>query len=100
MGQSVVFGRLPRLFSLMAKRTIIVTDSTADLTPEEIKEYEVQVVPLNVHFGSETFQDTPDLLSREHFFQLLGESSHRPTTSSPTITTLREVYEDASRFAD
>jgi DegV family protein with EDD domain len=84
----------------MAKRTIIVTDSTADLTSEEIKEYEVQVVPLTVHFGSETFQDIPERLSRERFFELLSESTARPTTSSPTITTFREVYEEASHHAD
>ncbi len=84
----------------MAKRTIIVTDSTADLTPEEIQSYGVQVVPLNVHFGNETYPDVHDKLPRERFFELLAESPHRPTTSSPTIATFRDVYEEASRHTD
>ena len=35
----------------------IVTDSTADL-PKEIREqWEIEMVPLKVHFGDETFLD-------------------------------------------
>ena len=35
----------------------IVTDSTSDLSEEIAKQYGITIVPLNVHFGLETYQD-------------------------------------------
>lgn len=75
-------------------RTVIVTDSTADLTPEEIREYGIIVVPLNIQFGSRVYRDGVDL-DREKFFELLEESATRPTTSSPSVATFQEYYERA-----
>jgi len=46
----------------------IVTDSTADLPPELARELDITVVPLNVHFGEETFLDGIDL-DADVFFQ-------------------------------
>lgn len=80
-------------------RTVIVTDSTADLTPEEIQELGVYVVPLNVHFGPKVYQDN-ETLPRERFFQLMAELPERPTTSSPSLATFREVYERACNEAE
>lgn len=83
----------------MTKRTAIVTDSTADLTPEEVEAYGIHVVPLNLHFGSETFQD--DIrVSRERFFSMMAESPTRPATSAPTLATFREVYEAVCTESD
>lgn len=84
---------------MQEKQTIIVTDSTADLTPEEIKEYGIHVVPMNIHFGPETFKDDSPF-SRQRFFSKLSQSPIRPTTSSPTILEIREAYERVSRKAD
>ena len=39
----------------------IVTDSTCDLSPERQKALGVEVVPLSVHFGEESFLDGIDL---------------------------------------
>lgn len=83
----------------MSKQPVIVTDSTADLTPEEIAEYGIFVVPLNVHFGAESFSDDA-ALSRERFFEMLGDSPTRPTTSAPSLATFRAVYEAASEQSD
>ncbi|HBY98429.1 MAG: DegV family protein [Ardenticatenaceae bacterium] len=80
-------------------RPVIVTDSTADLTPEEIREYGIIVVPLNIHFGSRVYQDGVDL-DREEFFELLEESPSRPATSSPSVATFQETYEDACDQTD
>lgn len=84
---------------MQEKKTIIVTDSTADLTPSEIKEYGIQVVPMNIHFGKGSFKDDGPF-SRERFFSKLANSPIRPTTSSPTISDFREVYEKTARKAD
>jgi DegV family protein with EDD domain len=83
----------------MAEQTVVVTDSTADLTPDEIREYGIHVVPLNIQFGAEMLTDNAGL-AREQFFRMLAESQIRPTTSAPSIATFREVYEQACLSAD
>ena len=45
----------------------IVTDSTCDLSPERQKALGVEIVPLSVHFGEESFLDGIDL-SNEEFY--------------------------------
>ncbi|MDQ4078949.1 MAG: DegV family protein [Chloroflexota bacterium] len=77
----------------MATKPIIVTDSTSDLTPEEIERYGIRVVPLNVHFGSKVYQDTP--ASRTEFFDMLADSPVRPSTSAPSLASFQEIYRDA-----
>ena len=61
----------------------IVTDSTSDLTPEIASELGITVIPLNVHFGTETFRDAIDLTT-EDFYQKLKQSKILPTTSAPS----------------
>lgn len=70
-----------------------VTDSTADL-PEAIRsQYDVRVVPLKVHFGSETYLDG-QTLSSDQFYPMLAESSVLPTTSQPSPVDFLHVYQD------
>ena len=35
----------------------ILTDSAADLTPEELKRYQITAVPLSIQFGEQTYRD-------------------------------------------
>ena len=70
----------------------VVTDSTADLPPEWAGRYAIEVVPLKVLFGNETYRDRVDLTD-EQFFAKLGESTRLPTTSAPSPGEFAEVYE-------
>ena len=58
----------------------IMTDSTCDLSPERQKALGVEVVPLSVHFGEETFRDGVDLSNKE-FYQRLRAAETLPTTA-------------------
>jgi len=69
----------------------IVTDSTADLTPEQQRAAGITVVPLNVHFGDEVFRDHVDL-SADEFFRRLKASSQLPRTSQPSVGAFEEAY--------
>lgn len=70
----------------------IVTDSTADL-PESIRrELGIEMVPLNVHFGPETFKDVVEM-SSEGFWSKLGTSPHHPKTSQPSPGDFLGAYE-------
>ncbi len=58
----------------------IITDSTSDMTQEEGAALGITVVPLTVHFGSESFRDGIDL-SKKEFFAKLATVETLPTTS-------------------
>ena len=56
----------------------ILTDSTADLLPEDLHSLSVRVVPLEVHFGDEHYEDGVDL-GHEQFYEML-EQAHKLVT--------------------
>jgi DegV family protein with EDD domain len=77
----------------------IVTDSTADLTPEQQRAAGITVVPLNVHFGDEVFRDHVDL-STDEFFRRLKASPQLPRTSQPSVGAFEEAYRSLRRGGD
>lgn len=72
-------------------RVAIVTDSTADLPLSLREEQGIEMVPLNVHFGNDTFLDQVDL-STDQFMTRLAESSIMPTTSQPATGRFEVVF--------
>ena len=75
----------------MKRPFAVVTDSTADLPDEWRDRYGIQVVPLKVLFGDETFKDRVDMTDAQ-FFERLAASSKLPTTSAPSPGEFAEVY--------
>jgi DegV family protein with EDD domain len=73
----------------------IVTDSTADLPDAWRDRYGIEVVPLKVLFGEETFRDGVDM-NNEEFFRRLAASTKLPTTSAPSPGEFAELYERLS----
>jgi DegV family protein with EDD domain len=69
----------------------VVTDSTADLPDEWRARHGIEVVPLKVLFGSETFRDRVDMTDAQ-FFARLATSTVLPTTSAPSPGEFAEVY--------
>jgi len=69
----------------------VVTDSTADLPAEWRDSYGIEVVPLKVLFGNETFRDGVDM-TNEEFFRKLEGATKLPTTSAPSPGEFAEVY--------
>ena len=61
----------------------IVTDSTAYLPERVIREHDIRVVPLCVHFGEEAFKEGVEL-SNEEFYTRLKAAPELPTTSQPS----------------
>ena len=61
----------------------IITDSSADLMPEDIARLNVEVVRMTVRFGERAYQDGVDL-SKAEFYRLLAEGKDNPATSQPT----------------
>ncbi|HKW71057.1 MAG TPA: DegV family protein [Candidatus Dormibacteraeota bacterium] len=76
----------------MARNFAVVTDSTADLPDAWRDSYGIEVVPLKVLFGKETFRDRVDITDQQ-FFQRLAASSTLPTTSAPSPGEFADVYQ-------
>ncbi|MEE8473511.1 MAG: DegV family protein [Dehalococcoidia bacterium] len=77
----------------------VITDSTADIPPALVQELGITIVPLYVHFGTETFRDRLDM-EAEEFYQRLVRSQALPTTSAPSPGTFTEAYREAAEGAD
>ena len=83
----------------MKRSFAVVTDSTADLPDEWRDRYGIEVVPLKVLFGTETFRDRVDMTD-EQFFARLAASSTLPKTSAPSPGEFAEVYQRLAKDHD
>lgn len=70
----------------------IVTDSTASLPPDWVKEYDITVVPLSVTFGQDTYREGVEM-STDAFYDRMRISDQLPTTSQPAVGDFYNVYE-------
>ena len=75
----------------MKRSFAVVTDSTSDLPDEWRERYDVEVVPLKVMFGEETFRDGVDM-NNEQSFARLATSTKLPTTSAPSPGDFAELF--------
>lgn len=76
----------------------IVTDSSSDMSREELAQYGVTAVPLQIVFGSDTYADGVDLPA-ELFWQRIT-SGENPKTSQPTPDAFLSVFEEAKAAGD
>jgi DegV family protein with EDD domain len=77
----------------------IVTDSTADLPDELVKEMGITVVPIYVRFGEEVLRDRVDI-SEDEFYERLQHDPVHPNTTQPTPQDFVDVYQKLSADAD
>lgn len=80
-------------------KVAIVTDSTADLPSDLRDRLGIRMVPLNVHFGDDSYRDQLDLTT-DRFMDLLGASDTLPTTSQPAAGLFSEQFLDLARDHD
>jgi len=71
----------------------IVTDSTAGLPEALIREHDIRIIPLYVHFGEEAFKEGIDITT-EQFYERLRTSANLPTTSQPSVGEFHEVFKE------
>ncbi|MCD8321961.1 MAG: DegV family protein, partial [Oscillospiraceae bacterium] len=69
-----------------------LTDSTSDILPEEAAQRGIDVVPLKVLFGEESYRDNVDITHQE-FFDKLVTSKVFPTTSQPSPADFLPYFE-------
>jgi DegV family protein with EDD domain len=77
----------------------IVTDGAADLLPEWGKEYEIDMIPVNILFGDKSYLQGVEL-DNEGFYNLVDESKRIPKTSQPSPHQFVEFYRRIAQKGD
>lgn len=77
----------------------IVTNSSADIPEELVKELDITVVPEYVIFGSKSYRDHIDM-STEIFYDKLVHGKIQPTTSNPNAQDFITAYNELGQSAD
>jgi DegV family protein with EDD domain len=82
-----------------SRRIAIVTDSTCDIPPELIAQYDIRVVPQVLIMGDETWRDQVDIDSPT-FYKLLRTSPHFPSSSQPSVLDFEQAFGELAQEAD
>lgn len=77
----------------------IVTDSAADFTQEEIAKLGIEVIPMIVTFGNDSYRDGLDL-DHDGFFNKLIETDELPRTSQITPFQYEEFFQGIVEAGD
>ncbi|MGH7560595.1 MAG: DAK2 domain-containing protein [Gemmatimonadales bacterium] len=77
----------------------IVTDSSADLPDAVLDRHRIALIPLQVMFGEETFQDRVGLRPEE-FYRRLRTARQLPTTSQPPPGEFVRIFRSGLEEAD
>lgn len=77
----------------------LVVDSSADYTTAELEAKNIELVPLNVTLGENTYQDGVNL-ERNNFYELLTNTTDFPKTAQPSPEAFLSVFEDAKEKGD
>ncbi len=73
---------------------LVVTDSTSDIPARLATPLGIEVVPLTITFGAESFRDGIDL-SPSGFLTRLQQAADLPTTSQPPVPAFESVFRAA-----
>ena len=76
----------------MPNKVAVVTDSTAYLPDDCLKQYNISITPLSVIWSDQVYQDGVDILPGE-FYKRLAESKVMPTTSQVMPAVMQLTFE-------
>lgn len=76
----------------MPNKVALVTDSTAYLPEDCLKQYNISVTPLSVIWGDQVYLDGVDIQPAE-FYKRLAESKVMPTTSQVTPAAMQSTFQ-------
>ncbi len=73
------------------KKIKLITDSTCDLSETLLKEHDIDVIPLYVNFGDESYRDGVDL-STDAMYDLVTEHGQVPKTAAASPGDFETVF--------
>lgn len=69
----------------------IVTDGAVDVPPAWEKQFDIKIVPINIHFGEKTFIQNVDM-DFDAFYREIQTNKNHPKTSQPSPHQFTEFY--------
>ncbi len=72
----------------------VMTDSDSSLSLELAAQYGIDIIPITVHFGDETFYTNIDIDDRS-LFERIDRTGRLPTTAAPPAFAFSKVYKKA-----
>ncbi len=79
---------------VIVSKVVVVTDSTAGMPKELVKDLDIRVAPQILLWDKDTYLDLVDIQPQE-FYQRLAKDSVMPTTSQVTPVKFREIFQQA-----
>ncbi|MFO1444405.1 DegV family protein [Bacillus sp. Bva_UNVM-123] len=79
-------------------KTAVVTDSTAYIPIEIRKKLNIHMIPLNVIFGNETYEEEVEISTVDFYEQI--KHKELPTTSQPSVGQFVELFESLAKDYD
>ena len=77
----------------------IVMDGAGDIPEDWLSKYDIQVIPINIHFNNKIFLQGVDL-SNDDFYHLVETTGIIPKTSQPTPQQFVEFYTRIAQASD
>ncbi len=80
-------------------KTAIITDSTAYLPPSFVKDNEITVIPLSLHWDGTDYRDGVNITPSQ-FYNMLSKSKTIPLTSQPTYGEFEVIIKELAKTND
>lgn len=77
----------------------ILVDSSSDYTVDEIKEKQLDLVPISITIGEKSYLDGFDM-GRDEFYELLQNTEDFPKTSQPSPQAFLDIFSDVKEKGD
>ncbi len=77
----------------------LVSDSTCDLPPDMMARYGINIVPINIQFGTETYKENITI-NAATFYDKVLQNNIFPQTSQPSVGEFAEVYTALAQETD
>src|SRR5438874_10816425 len=77
----------------------VITDSTCDLPEALVRQYNITVVPVNVHLGGQVYLDRVTITTDEYLRLAVttASASPEPCTSAPSVAVFEQVFRQIAR---
>lgn len=81
------------------QKVAILADSIACLTPEMVKQYQLRIIPINIHFNGNIYKDGVDISSTEAY-RLLDKAPEYFASSPASVGEYIDAYREAAARAE
>jgi len=81
------------------QKVAVLADSIACLTPEMVRQYQLRIIPLNIHFEGKIYRNGEDITPSEAY-RLLEKAPDRFASSPASVGEYVGAYREASAHAE